>query len=80
MMLAPNDTRFRYVYAVALHSAGRVAEAQVIIKAGLQQAPGDPGLKELRAGTACRLIRYHQRYGAAMVLLVLSRPTNATFK
>lgn len=49
MELAPEDTRFRYVYAVALDSAGRAREARKVVEAGLRQAPGDPGLTELRA-------------------------------
>jgi predicted Zn-dependent protease len=47
--LAPEDTRFRYVYAVALHSAGKTREAQTVVKTGLKRTPGDPGLKELAA-------------------------------
>jgi hypothetical protein len=46
---------------------------------GVAAGPGRPRTQGI-ADTACRLIRYHQHYGAAMVLLVLSRPTNATFK
>ncbi|MDD1649172.1 MAG: tetratricopeptide repeat protein [Methylococcaceae bacterium] len=47
--LAPEDTRFRYVYAVALHSAGKTREAQTVVKTGLKRTPGDPGLRELAA-------------------------------
>jgi predicted CXXCH cytochrome family protein len=46
--LAPDDTRFRYVYAVALDSAGKSREARAVVAAGLKRAPGDPGLNELR--------------------------------
>jgi len=47
--LAPDDTRFRYVFAVALHSAGRTREARTAVEAGLKRAPHDPGLNELKA-------------------------------
>ena len=47
--LAPGDTRFRYVYAVALHSAGKTREARRVVQAGLNGTPGDPGLRELAA-------------------------------
>ena len=50
--LAPADTRFRYVYAVALHSGARTREARAVIEAGLKRAPGDPGLNALRAQLA----------------------------
>ncbi|WP_246534960.1 tetratricopeptide repeat protein [Methylomonas paludis] len=46
--LAPADTHFRYVYALALHSAGRTAEAQTVVAIGLQNAPGDLVLKDLK--------------------------------
>ena len=45
--LAPADSRYRYVYAVALHSAGRTGEAKAAIKAGLSRNPGDAQLNEL---------------------------------
>ena len=47
MELAPADSRYRYVYAVALHSAGRTGEAKAAIKAGLARNPGDAQLNEL---------------------------------
>jgi tetratricopeptide (TPR) repeat protein len=47
MELAPTDGRHRYVYAVALHSAGRTGEAKAVVKAGLSRNPGDAGLNEL---------------------------------
>jgi tetratricopeptide (TPR) repeat protein len=47
--LAPDDTRFAYVYAVALHSAGHGAEALAIVEAALRQTPGDPSLNGLRS-------------------------------
>lgn len=47
--LAPGDTRFRYVYAVALHGAGHTREARTVVEAGLKRVPADPGLNELRA-------------------------------
>jgi predicted CXXCH cytochrome family protein len=45
--LAPDDARFRYVYAVALDSAGRAGEARKAVAAGRKRAPGDPGLRAL---------------------------------
>jgi tetratricopeptide (TPR) repeat protein len=50
--LEPGDTRFRYVYAVALHSAGRAREARAVVELGLKRAPSDPGLNELKAQLA----------------------------
>jgi tetratricopeptide (TPR) repeat protein len=47
--LAPDETRFRYVYAVALYSAGQVRAAKAAVAAGLKRRPGDPGLNQLRA-------------------------------
>lgn len=46
--LAPSDARFAYVYAVALDSTGRSREARTVVEAGLQRAPGDPALNQLR--------------------------------
>lgn len=46
--LAPDDTHFRYVYALALHSAGRSAVAQTVVETGLRKAPGDLVLKNLK--------------------------------
>jgi len=46
--LAPDDTHFRYVYALALHSSGRNAEAQTVVETGLHNAPGDLVLKNLK--------------------------------
>jgi len=46
--LAPRDTRFRYVYAVALQNAGRLGEAKRVVAAGLKMTPDDPGLNSLR--------------------------------
>ena len=48
MELAPDDTHFRYVYALALHSAGRTAEAQTVVDSVLRKAPGDLVLKDLK--------------------------------
>ncbi|HEY7217991.1 MAG TPA: cytochrome c3 family protein [Candidatus Binatia bacterium] len=48
MDLAPNETRYSYVYAVALHDAGRGHEALGAIDAALKRAPQDPSLNELR--------------------------------
>ena len=47
MELAPADSRYRYVYAVALHSAGRTGEAKAATKAGLARNPGNAQLNEL---------------------------------
>ena len=52
--LAPEETRYSYVYAVALHSAGRTHEALDLVDKSLQRAPGNRALTELRmqlAGT-----------------------------
>jgi tetratricopeptide (TPR) repeat protein len=46
--LAPKETRYSYVYAVALQSAGREREAVTTIEAALKRAPGDRALNELR--------------------------------
>jgi Flp pilus assembly protein TadD len=47
--LAPNETRFAYVYAVALHEVGRTREALAVVEKCLERAPGDRPLRELRA-------------------------------
>jgi tetratricopeptide (TPR) repeat protein len=46
--LAPEETRYSYVYAVALHSAGRPREALAVADKALQRAPGNRALSELR--------------------------------
>ncbi len=46
--LGPEETRYSYVYAVALHSAGRTGEALALIDKALERAPGDRALRELR--------------------------------
>ena len=46
--LAPEDTHLRYVYGLALDSAGRNREAQAVVDAGLKKAPGDLLLKDLK--------------------------------
>ena len=46
--LAPDDTRFAYVYAVALQSAGKSREALAVIESAISRAPGDRALAELR--------------------------------
>ncbi len=45
--LAPDDSHFRYVYALALQQTGDTAKAQDIARLGLQRNPADPLLKEL---------------------------------
>jgi len=47
--LSPDDMRFAYVYAVALHDAGRTREALAVIDAALERLPGDRPLQQLRA-------------------------------
>ena len=47
--LAPENTRFLYVYAVALQSVGKNKDALKIVLKGLKTAPFDPGLLELRS-------------------------------
>ena len=39
--LAPSQTRYAYVYAIALNSAGRVDDALDVLKANLARHPGD---------------------------------------
>jgi tetratricopeptide (TPR) repeat protein len=46
--LAPDDPRFAYVYAVALHGTGKQHEALAVTEAALQRAPGDLALGALR--------------------------------
>jgi tetratricopeptide (TPR) repeat protein len=46
--LAAEDTHLRYVYALALHSAGRSREAQAVVVTGLKKAPGDLVLNDLK--------------------------------
>jgi tetratricopeptide (TPR) repeat protein len=46
--LAPEETRYSYVYAVALHSAGRTREALAVVDKALQRTPGSRALSELR--------------------------------
>lgn len=46
---APDNTRYAYVHAVALHSAGRTREALDVARAALVRRPGDPALRELVA-------------------------------
>ena len=50
--LAPEETRFVYVYAVALCSAERTREALAVVEAGLKRAPGDRALNDLRSQLA----------------------------
>jgi hypothetical protein len=47
--LAPENTRFLYVYAVALQSVGKNKDALKIVLKGLKTVPFDPGLLELRS-------------------------------
>ena len=39
--LAPEQARYAYVYAVALHSTGRAAEAMTVLKDSLTRHPDD---------------------------------------
>jgi predicted Zn-dependent protease len=52
MDLAPKEARYGYVYAVALHSAGRKREARTVVDAALKRSPGDRALSDLRAQLA----------------------------
>ncbi len=45
--LEPDVSRYTYVYAVALNSAGRSDEAIAVTEAGLRRHPGDPALRQL---------------------------------
>ena len=47
--LEPEETRFSYVYAVALHSAGYMQEAQSVVQSALMRAPNDSSLNVLKA-------------------------------
>jgi predicted CXXCH cytochrome family protein len=47
--LAPDEPRYAYVYSVALHDAGRAAEAIRVADAALARAPGDRELRDWRA-------------------------------
>ena len=55
MELAPDDARFSYVYAVALHGAGHTREAKATVETALKRAPGDPALNELRSQLAAEV-------------------------
>lgn len=46
--LAPGETRYSYVYAVALHSAARAREALAVVDKALRRAPGNRMLSELQ--------------------------------
>ena len=46
--LAPDNSRFVYVYAVALHSVGKNKDALNFVVRGLKTAPFDADLLELR--------------------------------
>ena len=39
--LEPDEARYQYVYAVALHSAGQRDEAMAVLKEGLKSHPND---------------------------------------
>jgi predicted CXXCH cytochrome family protein len=47
--LAPDEPRYAYVYSVALHDAGRLADAIRVADAALARAPGDRALREWRS-------------------------------
>ena len=47
--LEPESSRYIYVYAVALHSAGRADEALEVAEQGLARHRNDPGLQQLVA-------------------------------
>jgi tetratricopeptide (TPR) repeat protein len=46
--LAPDEPRYAFVYSVALHDAGRVADAIRVADAALVRAPGDRALRDWR--------------------------------
>jgi len=54
--LEPGNARFAYVYAVALHSTGRVEETIARLKKALQTSPNDRDILEA-------LVSYHQARG-----------------
>jgi predicted Zn-dependent protease len=43
---APDNARFAYTYAVALHSAGRPQEAIAVLERGLQRHPNDHDMQQ----------------------------------
>jgi Flp pilus assembly protein TadD len=45
----PDNARFVYTYAVALHSAGRPAQAVAILEKGLRRHPNDRDMREFLA-------------------------------
>lgn len=48
MELEPEETRFSYVYAVALYSNGHMQEARSVVKSALMRVPNDPSLNALK--------------------------------
>jgi predicted Zn-dependent protease len=42
--LEPTEPRFQYVYAIALHSAGRPNEAIALLKQAVQSHPANPDI------------------------------------
>ncbi|SFM32736.1 tetratricopeptide repeat protein [Marinobacter zhejiangensis] len=46
--LAPDNARYVYVYAVALHSAGNTAQALAVVEGGINRLGNNLSLKELR--------------------------------
>jgi predicted CXXCH cytochrome family protein len=54
--LEPNRARYAYVYAVALHSAGRSADAITVLKKGAAQHPRD-------RDTLMALVSFHREVG-----------------
>ena len=50
--LAPDNSHYAYVYAVALHSAGESMRALALLDATLERRPGDRTLLRAAAGIA----------------------------
>ncbi|HZR36188.1 MAG TPA: cytochrome c3 family protein [Nevskia sp.] len=68
----PGNTRYAYVYAVALHAVGQTAPALSLLEQALRGAPGEPELLEAaaayarEAGQAGKAEEYARRHEAAI--------------
>ena len=60
--IEPDRSRYAYVYAVALHSAGRLADAIAILKGNSVRSPGD-------RDTSMALINFARESGDAAAAL-----------
>jgi predicted CXXCH cytochrome family protein len=68
---SPDDARFVYVYAVALHDTGQPAEARRVLDAAARRHPADPSILDalvnysLEAGDRAAALRWADRLAAA---------------